>query len=89
MLDIAEELAARGGKRSDTGISAKIWCLIVDDEELDDVLEVKDESPACATDLEVEKRPEVLPQFTLFGGQGIETKKAVEKANVYSQRKTV
>lgn len=89
MLDIAEELAARGGKRSDTGISAKIWCKIVDDEELDDVLKVDDELPVRPTSLEVEKHLEVLQQLTLLGWEGNQMNKFVENANTYAQSKTM
>ena len=78
MLDINEELPARGGKRSDTDILAGIRGEIVDDEELDDALEVKDELPVPATSLEVEKHLEVLQQLILLCWEGNEMKKVIE-----------
>ena len=66
MLDINEESSASGGKRSDTDILAGIRGEIIDDEELDDVLEVKDELPVHPTSLKVDKHLEVLQQLTLL-----------------------
>ena len=67
-------MSPSGGKRSDTDILAEIRGEIVDDEEFDDVLEVKDELPVCPARLQVDKHLEVLQQFTLLGGECNEMK---------------
>lgn len=78
-------MSTSGGKVSDSGIFAETRGQIVNIEEPNDALEVKDKSPVCPTSLEVGKALEVHQQFTLFCEIGKEMRE-VAKVNTYAQR---